>query len=126
MQKYGVEFGSHSLTHPLLPAQSDAQLRREVSDSKHRLEDLLGLEVMSFAYPFGRVDGRVRGAVVDAGCRLAFTAEPGLNSSNDPLCQRRAEVNDTTSAADFLFKLQYGYGIRMVLGAWRSRFGKQI
>jgi hypothetical protein len=41
MQKYGVEFGSHSLTHPLLPGLPDAQLRREVGDSKRYLEDLL-------------------------------------------------------------------------------------
>ena len=126
MQKHGVEFGSHSLTHPRLTEVSDAHLRREVGDSKHRLEDLLGVEVVSFAYPYGGVDGRVRAAVADAGYRLAFTIEPGVNWWNDPLCQRRAEVNDGTGVADFLFKLRYGYGIRMVLGAWRRRFGKRM
>ncbi len=125
MQKHGVEFGSHSLTHPRLTEVSDLYLRREVGDSKHRLEDLLGVQVISFAYPFGSVDGTRARPVADAGYRLAFTAEPGLNSSSDPLCQRRAEVNDTTSMADFLFKLRYGYGIRMVLEAWRGRFSKQ-
>lgn len=125
MQKYGVEFGSHSLTHPLLPGLSDAQLRREVSDSKHRLEDMLGVEVKSFAYPYGGVDGRVRAAVAEAGYQLAFTAIPGTNWWNDPLCQRRAEVNEFTGLADFLFELRSGRTIRQALGAYRRGFGKR-
>ena len=108
MQKYGVEFGSHTLTHPWLPSVSDAQLRREVCDSKHRLEDMLGVEVASFAYPFGGVDRRVRSAVADAGYKVAFTTLPGVNWWNDPLCQRRGDVNDHTSVLDFAFKLRAG------------------
>lgn len=125
MQKCGVEFGSHSATHPLLTQLSDVQLRREVSDSKQRLEDLLGVEVVCFAYPYGDVDERVRGAVAEAGYRLAFTADPGTNLQNDPLLQRRAEVNGSTGVADFLFKLRYGQGVRMTLGALRRRLGGQ-
>lgn len=121
MQKQGVEFGSHSLTHSLLTNASDHQLRCEVGDSKHRLEDLLGVEVNSFAYPFGAVDERVRDAVAQTGYRLAFTTEPGTNFQMDPLLQRRAEVNNSTSIADFLFKLHYGHGVRVTLGAFRKR-----
>jgi peptidoglycan/xylan/chitin deacetylase (PgdA/CDA1 family) len=121
MQRYGVEFGSHSATHPLLTRLSDVQLRREVSDSKYRLEDLLGVEVVSFAYPYGDVDERARLAVAEAGYRLAFTAEPGTNLQNDPLLQRRAEVNGATGVADFLFKLRYGQGVRVTLGALRRK-----
>jgi len=125
MQKYGVAFGSHSLTHPWLPGVPDAQLRGEVSDSKRRLEDLLGVEVKSFAYPYGGVDGRVRAAVAEAGYQLAFTAIPGTNRWNDPLCQRRAEVNEFTGLADFLFELRLGRTIRQALGAFRRSFGKR-
>lgn len=123
MKRHGVEFGSHSLTHPQLPGLSDAQLCREVGDSKRRLEDLLGVEVISFAYPYGGVDDRVRAAVAEAGYRLAFTAEPGANPANDPLRQRRAEVNDSTGVANFLFKLRYGRDVRVTLGAFRRRMG---
>ena len=125
MQSRGVEFGSHSATHCLLTEITDAQLRSEVSDSKHRLEDLLGVEVVSFAYPYGGVDDRVRAAVAEAGYRLAFTAEPGANLKDDPLLQRRAEVNNATGAADFLFKLRYGQGVRVTLGALRKRIGRR-
>jgi peptidoglycan/xylan/chitin deacetylase (PgdA/CDA1 family) len=110
MQKYGVQFGSHTLTHPFLPSISDAELQREVCDSKSRLEDMLGVEITSFAYPFGGVDMRVRSAVATAGYKVAFTTKPGLNWWNDPLTQRRAGVNDYTSLLDFALKLRNGSG----------------
>lgn len=125
MQRFGVEFGSHSLTHPRLTGLENAQLRCEVADSKRRLEDLLGAEVLSFAYPYGAVDAGVRYAVAEAGYRLAFTADPGVNRANDPLLQRRAEVNDSTGVADFLFKLRYGASARVAFGAFRRRFGRR-
>lgn len=115
MQRYGVDFGSHTMTHPWLPDLSDAQLHREVRDSKHRLEDLLGREITSFAYPCGGVDMRVRSAVQAAGYKAAFTVKSGLNWWNDPLCQRRAEVNDYSSLADFLCQLRAGETPRQVL-----------
>lgn len=110
MQKHGFEFGSHTLTHPYLPDLPDEQLRREVRDSKLRLEDSLGVEVTSFAYPYGGVDRRVRAAVADAGYNLAFTTLPGPNWWNDPLCQRRTDVNEHTSMLDFASQLRTGYG----------------
>ena len=110
MQKYGIEFGSHTLTHPFLPDTPDEQLRRELIESKRRLEDALGVEITSFAYPYGGVDRRVRSAVAEAGYKLAFTTAPGPNWWNDPLCQRRAEVNEHTSLLDFAFQLRTGYG----------------
>ncbi len=112
MQRCGVDFGSHTLTHPWLPDVPDAQLRREVRDSKHRLEDLLGVEITSFAYPYGGVDMRVRSAVAEAGYKVAFTIKSGLNWWNDPLCQRRADVNDYTSLVDFLSQLRNGWTLR--------------
>ena len=117
MQKYGVEFGSHTLTHPFLPEVTDSQLRSEVRDSKARLEDLLGCEISSFAYPHGGVDRRVRSAVAEAGYRVAFTILPGLNRWNDPLCQLRADVNDSTSLLDFACQLRTGYGFAQAIGA---------
>lgn len=110
MQSHGFQFGSHTLTHPYLPDLPDEQLRREVSDSKQRLEEALGAEVSAFAYPYGGVDRRVRSAVAEAGYKVAFTRLPGPNWWNDPLCQRRAEVNEHTSLLDFAFQLRTGYG----------------
>lgn len=117
MQRAGVDFGSHTMTHPWLPDVSDAQLHREVRDSKHRLEDMLGVEITSFAYPYGGVDMRVRSAVAAAGYKIAFTTKPGPNWWNDPLCQRRADVNDYTSLMDFKSQVRSGHTLRARVSA---------
>jgi GT2 family glycosyltransferase/peptidoglycan/xylan/chitin deacetylase (PgdA/CDA1 family) len=110
MQKHGIEFGSLTLTHPYLPDIPDEQLACEAVESRCRLEDALGVEVTTFAYPYGSVDRRVRSAVAEAGYKLAFTNLPGTNWWNDPLCQRRVEVNERISLLDFAFQLRTGYG----------------
>lgn len=112
MQRHGIEFGSHTLTHPWLPGISYAELHRETGDSRRRLEDLLGVEVTSFAYPYGGVDRRVRAAVARAGYKLAFTTLPGVNCWNDPLCQNRADIHDGTRLFELHFHLRYGRGFR--------------
>jgi peptidoglycan/xylan/chitin deacetylase (PgdA/CDA1 family)/glycosyltransferase involved in cell wall biosynthesis len=112
MQRYGVEFGSHTLTHAYLPALSSAALDREAGDSRRKLEDLLGVEVTAFAYPYGGVDRRVRSAVARAGYKLAFTTLPGVNCWNDPLCQKRADIHNGTKLFELWFHLRYGRGFR--------------
>jgi peptidoglycan/xylan/chitin deacetylase (PgdA/CDA1 family) len=101
-----VRFGSHTLTHPSLPDLDDRQLRREVADSKHQLEDLLGEEVNTFAYPFGYLNRRVRAAVVEAGYKLAFTTVPGMNHWQDPYAIRRTEFNEVDSPSFYRWKLR--------------------
>ena len=52
----GFEIGSHTRTHCDLGRLSDAdplQARREIFDSRTELEDLLGVPVTSFCYPYG-------------------------------------------------------------------------
>ena len=126
MQKYGIEFGSHTLTHPFLPDISDEKLRCELVESKRRLEDALGVEVTTFAYPYGGVDRRVRSAVADAGYKLAFTTLPGPNWWNDPFCQLRAEVNEHTSLLDFGFQLRSGYGFTQSISERLGAFERDL
>lgn len=121
MQRYGVEFGSHTLTHPHLTTLGHAGLVCELRDSKHRLEDLLGSGVTSFAYPYGTVDRRVRSYVAEAGYKLAFTTIAGPNWWNDPLCQNRTELNDFNSENDFASIIATGWTVRQNIG---DRFRK--
>jgi peptidoglycan/xylan/chitin deacetylase (PgdA/CDA1 family) len=53
----GMEVGHHTATHPPLDAIGPAQVRAEVVDAKHALEDILGGAVETFAYPYGRLPG---------------------------------------------------------------------
>lgn len=108
LQRQGVQFGSHTLTHRLLTSLSDKELDTELRDSKRKLEDILGSEVSCLAYPWGGVDGRVRAAAARAGYKIGMTVEDGLNRCEDPLCLKRTNVCEIDNLAWFLLKLETG------------------
>jgi peptidoglycan/xylan/chitin deacetylase (PgdA/CDA1 family) len=60
MQRGGIEFGAHTLTHTDLTRLPAERIRIEMAGSKDRIESILGTPVTSFAYPFGRSDARSR------------------------------------------------------------------
>lgn len=64
MQRYGIDFGAHTLTHPDLTRLSLKQAEREICESKAIIEEALGISVLSFAYPYGRYDDRCREIVM--------------------------------------------------------------
>lgn len=68
----GFTVGSHGVTHRPLPGLDRAEQSAELTDSRARLEDLVGAPVDLFAYPEGRHDPASRALVVDAGYRAAF------------------------------------------------------
>ncbi len=72
LAKRGIEIGSHTLAHPHLPNLGDAELFRELRDSRLRFEDEIGLPCRLLSYPYGEHDSRVREAARRAGYRAAF------------------------------------------------------
>ena len=58
--------------------------RREIFDSKRRLEDALSREVPVFSYPHGEDSPREEALVAEAGCRCAVTDDRGLNRAGVP------------------------------------------
>ena len=54
MRDRGIEFGSHTLTHPDLTRLDSSGIEHEIRKSKEIIEDFLGMPVSSFAYPYGR------------------------------------------------------------------------
>jgi len=73
----GIEIASHTLTHAWLTRIDSASAWREISDSRRRLESLFGTEVITFVYPYGDMNGRVREMVRRAGYKLARAVRPG-------------------------------------------------
>jgi peptidoglycan/xylan/chitin deacetylase (PgdA/CDA1 family) len=73
----GWEIGAHSMTHPDLTGLDGAPALGEIEESKRRLEADLGTEVISFAYPGGRVDDRVEGLVRQAGFTFGVATDTG-------------------------------------------------
>jgi peptidoglycan/xylan/chitin deacetylase (PgdA/CDA1 family) len=71
-----VTIGSHTLTHPILPATPPAEVETEVRDSRRLLERGLQRPVELFAYPNGDHNAAVE-ACVRKHYRAAVTASRG-------------------------------------------------
>jgi len=67
----GFEIGAHTVSHPVLSDLTGAALAREVTECKQVLQEILGREVPSFAYPKGRGNAEVTQRLRDAGYRGA-------------------------------------------------------
>jgi peptidoglycan/xylan/chitin deacetylase (PgdA/CDA1 family) len=96
MARAGVEFGSHTVTHPILSTLDTATLERELVESKRQIEEQLGIPCQTFAYPNGGAGDfgpRERRAVRDAGYRCAFALLGGLvGSADDPYALQRVNI----------------------------------
>ena len=77
----GHEVSSHSVTHPLLPQLSGADLELELTQSRAHLTSWLGSPPAGFCYPNGDHDDRVTAATRRAGYHYACTTVPGRNSA---------------------------------------------
>jgi peptidoglycan/xylan/chitin deacetylase (PgdA/CDA1 family) len=51
-----IAIGAHSVTHARLASLAPADQRYEIAESGHRLEEILGQPVPTFAYPYGTVE----------------------------------------------------------------------
>jgi peptidoglycan/xylan/chitin deacetylase (PgdA/CDA1 family) len=90
MDRAGIEIGSHTVTHPILPNVCPERVRRELNDSRLRLESVLGHSVKLFCYPNGNMNVEVREEVKRAGYVSAVATEYGFNDDHsDPFALRR-------------------------------------
>ena len=102
MSKGGMEFGSHSVTHPYLTTSEPDWLRAELEASKAALEEHTGKAVTALAYPFGLYDDTVMTAVREAGYRTACTIEQGWTvNAGQLLTLPRLWVYGWTTLGDF-------------------------
>ena len=100
MQKDGIEFGAHTVSHPILTRISLEEARGEILGSKSRIEDELGVPALSFAYPNGQasdLNDDVEKLVAESGLRAAFTLLNGPSSQSElkrnPYAIRRSFIS---------------------------------
>jgi peptidoglycan/xylan/chitin deacetylase (PgdA/CDA1 family) len=103
MADAGMEFGSHTHTHPYLDDLASERIVDELTGSKRILEEILGHEVRVLACPGGRYDGRLAALAHSIGYRAVCTSRPGHNrqrSARSPLLLDRYIIkNDLNDAA---------------------------
>ncbi len=90
MSRNGIDFGAHTVTHPLLSHVSQSEFRNQILSSKMTIEEHIGRPVTSFAYPYGDVPkatADVAEKLRHFGFQCAFLVEQGYIS---PYCDRFA------------------------------------
>lgn len=73
-----VEVGAHTLTHPDLTKLPLIAMQDQITQSKSALENMFGIPVVSFAYPYGTFNQQTVAAVKLAGFSTAVTTLPGI------------------------------------------------
>ncbi len=102
----GHEVGAHSVSHTKLTQVPIEHAIREIRESKHFLEDLVGKEVISFAYPRGAWNETLKEEVQQQGFRYAVTTQEGLVSDHpDWLALPRVWISPYLSPGGFAAKL---------------------
>jgi peptidoglycan/xylan/chitin deacetylase (PgdA/CDA1 family) len=81
----GVEFGSHTCTHPSLTALTPAEVVHEGLRSRRVLEERLGGPIRSIAYPSGDQDPVVEHLMGGCGYRFGLTCRPEVGRYTDAL-----------------------------------------
>lgn len=105
----GVQFGSHTASHPRLTSLAPAGVVDELLKARLRIEQELGEPIRSIAYPFGDQDGVIQHLAGAAGYRFGFTCEMRKSRLRDrPLALPRIEVRGDESFADFVLKVETG------------------
>lgn len=105
-ESLGFEIGAHSMNHKDLVQVAGSELDHEISWSKFHIEQILGKPVLSFAYPYGRVDERVQLAVLESGFEFACGVYTGPAwFGEDHYDIRRIAINNDTGNFNFLLKI---------------------
>jgi peptidoglycan/xylan/chitin deacetylase (PgdA/CDA1 family) len=112
MQGGGLEFGAHTVHHPILTRISSERVREEVLGSKSRIEAEIGEPVLGFAYPNGQasdLNEEIEKIVAESGIRAAFTLQNGPSPQGEvkrnPYAIRRIFISHRHSLAEFAMLL---------------------
>ena len=128
LHQAGVEFGSHTVTHPQLADLPESKVEREVRFSKAEIEDRTCSPVISFAYPFAFPDHRpefkrtLDRLLAEAGYQAGVCTTVGTPSSRSrPFFLERLPINTLDDDALFEAKLTGSYDwLRYAQGLYKT------
>lgn len=112
----GMEFGSHTVNHPILYTQPWPDIERELRESRLAIEQHLSAPCHSFAYPFAfpqedsDFTGRLYSLLRDCGYTNCATTKIGLiQSGDDHFGLTRLPANSEDDRRLFMAKLSGAY-----------------
>lgn len=80
-----VEIGSHSISHANLASESAIIVKKEIFESKKKLEEDFGITIETFAYPYGSFSKNIIELVKEASYSAAVSVKPGVIQANEDI-----------------------------------------
>jgi peptidoglycan/xylan/chitin deacetylase (PgdA/CDA1 family) len=120
----GIDFGSHTRSHPDLTRCSPKELVPEISGSKKELQDRVGKEVATFAYPYGSFNEAVKQMVAENFKGACSTSLGKVHNGSDIFALERLDTYYLTRSGIFE-RLSTGHfdryiSLRRILRGFRS------
>ncbi|HYA40457.1 MAG TPA: polysaccharide deacetylase family protein [Syntrophobacteraceae bacterium] len=126
LRKYGVSFGSHTESHPVLSQIAEKELLFEIVRSKERIEFETGDRVDAFSYPYAFPEHdcahrkKLEAILSMSGYKCCVTTRIGTTRCEDDIfCLKRLPVNSMDDrlllkakidgAYDWIYTLQSSY-----------------
>jgi peptidoglycan/xylan/chitin deacetylase (PgdA/CDA1 family) len=108
MDRMGMQFGSHSMTHSDLTTLIPETLKQEISQSRNELEQALGKTVDTFSYPYSRYNSLTIECLKAHKYRLACTFQPGYvgRAGSKQFELQRIGIIATDSLKNFTMKVR--------------------
>ena len=108
-----MDIGSHTMNHANLAALELSNAAWELRESKKRLQDHLGIEILAFAYPYGAgaFVSEIRALVFEAGYLLDFSVKQGIAQwpwSREDGALKRILVRGDDNMLDFSLNISRG------------------
>lgn len=111
MDKEGMQFGAHTITHCNLTKESIIVAKREIIESKKRIEEKLKKDIVAFCYPYGDkefLNQDIIFLVRKSGFFCAVSTDFGINTLNGKLnlyVLKRINIDYQDSFGKFKMKL---------------------
>lgn len=108
MNKDDIEFGSHTVTHPILTKAKSDQAKYEISHSKIEIEREIAKKVLHFSYPNGErsdFDEHIKQLVKDNNYISACTSINGANGLQDDVFSLKRRAIDNSPVYVFACKI---------------------
>lgn len=113
MYKYGIQFGSHTLGHCNLTEVGSHVADRELAESKRLLEDKLGIDIKTMAFPYGSCNDEIKKMSADAGYQYSFATDKAPVGLHEDLHQiRRIGIFPNTDVRGLARKVKGNYVFR--------------
>lgn len=108
-----VEFGGHTMHHVKLNKTLEEEQRKEISENKKFLENLLGEELYSFAYPFGYFNNISKKIVKEIGYKYGVATDSGPFYIEDDLFEiRRIGIYSDITMPKFKRRVKGNYNLK--------------